>query len=238
MAEMFKARVAENKILASKFQNLHLELVQPDRISFEAGQYLLMKIPNVEGMKQYSIVSAPSMDHGVELLVDIAPQGLGSKYLQNLRPGDGVEFMAPAGRFVMDKSGGEQELWFVATGSGISSIKGMIVDLLVDKQDTRPMWLSWGLRYPEDVFWFSDFAQMAEEYDNFTFDPVLSKPGGGWKFCTGHVTECVVKHHQIRQLADKAGAYLCGNKGMIEEVKKVLLEKGMAEERIHHEEYY
>ena len=235
MAQWFKAKVADKQELASKFLWVHLELVVPDRMEFTAGQYVMMRIPGEQGLKQYSIVSAPSTNHGMELLVDVAPQGLGSKYLQSLEPGDEVEFMGPAGRFVIDTSVTEPELWFVATGSGISSIKSVIWDLLIDKKDHRPMWLHWGLRYPEDIFWFSELAELAEEYDNFTFDPVLSRPSGGWKFCQGHVTECVVKHHQD---FSKAAAYLCGNKGMIEEVSKMLQEKGMAAERIHHEEYY
>ena len=231
-AQWFKARVAENSRPASKFQYLHLELVEPHRLEFVAGQYVMMRIPGAQGLKQYSIVSAPSEDHAIELLVDVGPQGLGSKYLQDLKPGDEVEFMAPAGRFVVAE---EKELWFVATGSGISSIKSMILDLLVDKKDSRPMWLHWGLRYPEDVFWFTDFAELAEEYDNFTFDPVLSGPSGGWKFCEGHVTECVVKHHKN---FSTIGAYLCGNKAMIEEVSAKLREKGVDQEKIHSEEFY
>ena len=232
VAQWFKARVAEKQMLASKFLWLHLELVQPDRIEFKAGQYVMMRVPGITGLKQYSIVSPPSMNHAVELLVDVAPQGLGSRHLQDLKPGDEVEFMAPAGRFVVAE---EKELWFVATGSGISSIKSMILDLLVDKKDSRPMWLHWGLRYPEDVFWFTDFAELAEEYDNFTFDPVLSGPSGGWKFCEGHVTECVVKHHKN---FSTIGAYLCGNKAMIEEVSAKLREKGVDQEKIHSEEFY
>ncbi len=240
MAQWFRARVADKQMLASKFLWVHLELVQPDRIEFTAGQYIMMRVPGLTGLRQYSISSAPSMNHGVELLVDIGPQGLGSKYLQELRPGDEVEFMGPGGRFVITENtegteGTEEELWFVVTGSGISSIKSMILDLLVDKKDTRPMWLHWGLRYPEDVFWFTELAELAEEYDNFTFDPVLSKPNLGWKFCQGHVTECVVKHHTD---FSGAAAYLCGNKGMIVEVSKILQDKGVTAERIHSEEYY
>ncbi len=239
MAEWFKAKVAEHTILASKFQYLHLELIKPDRIEFAAGQYLMMRVPGVEGLKQYSIASAPSMEHAVELLIDVSPQGQGSRYLMNLQPGDEVEFMAPAGRFVVapqsSAAGLEKELWFVATGSGISGVRPMIMDLLVDKKDKRMMWLHWGLRYPEDVFWFSDFAELAEEYDNFNFDPVLSQPSGGWRFCGGRVTECVAKHHKN---FGQIGAYLCGNKDMIEDVKKMLQQKGMADTNIHLEEFY
>src|SRR3989344_947779 len=231
-AQWFRARVAEKQMLAIKFLWLHLELVQPDRIEFTAGQYIMMRVLGAETLRHYSICSAPSEDHAIELLVDVGPQGLGSKYLQDLKLGDEVEFMAPAGRFVVAE---EKELWFVATGSGISSIKSMILDLLVDKKDSRPMWLHWGLLYPEDVFWFTNFAELAEEYDNFTFDPVLSGPSGGWKFCEGHVFECVVKHHNN---FSTIGAYLCGNKAMIEEVSAKLREKGVDQEKIHSEEFY
>lgn len=238
-AQWFKARVAENSRPASKFQHLHLELVEPHRLEFMAGQYILMRVPGAEQLRHYSIASSPSVDHAIELLVDVGPQGSGSKYLQELKPGDGVEFMAPGGKFTVDPSIGsgqaEKELWFVATGSGISPIRSMIEDLLVDKKDKRPMWLHWGLRYPEDVFWFSEFAEWAEDYDNFTFDPVLSRPNEAWKFCSGHTSECVAKHHGN---FSGVGAYLCGNKAMIEEVTQKLLEKGVPLERIHREEFY
>lgn len=239
-ATWFKARVATHTLLASKFQYVHFELIEPHRIEFIAGQYIMMRVPGAESLRHYSMASPPAMDHGVEILVDVAPEGPGSKYLTGLKPGDEVEFIAPAGRFVITEStegteGTEKELWFVATGSGISPIRSMILDLLVDKKDKRPIWLHWGLRYPEDVFWFTDFAELTEEYDNFTFDPVLSKPNETWKFCRGHTSDCVVKHHS--QFSD-AGAYLCGNKAMIEEVTQKLLEKGIPKERMHSEEFY
>lgn len=235
MIQTFKAKVAEQMLLASKFQYVHFELLEPHRIEFTAGQYIMMKVPGLTGVRQYSISSPPAMNHGVEILVDVSPEGLGSKYLRGLRLGETVEFMAPAGKFVIDQSGAEEELVFVATGSGISPIRSMIGDVVVDKKDNRLVWLHWGLRYPEDVFWFSDFAELAEEYDNFTFDPVLSRPNDGWKFCKGHTSECVLKHHHD---FSKIGAYLCGNKVMIEEVSAKLIEKGVAKERIHSEQFY
>ena len=231
-AQWFRARVAEHTLLASKFQFLHLELIEPHRIEFTAGQYIMLKVPGLIGLRQYSIASPPSMGHAVDLLVDMSPQGLGSKYLQNLKLGEEVEFMAPAGVFSVKE---EPELCFVATGSGIAPIRSMIVDLLVEGRDKRTIWLHWGLRYPEDVFWFTDFAELTEEHDNFNFDPVLSRPSDGWKFCRGHVAECVLKHR--KQLAT-IGAYLCGNKAMIQEVTAVLVEKGVGGERIHMEEFY
>lgn len=233
--QTYQAKVAEHVILANKFQYVHLELIAPPRLEFAAGQYVMMKVPGLMGVRQYSIASVPSMSHAIEILVDVSPGGLGSTYLKNLKPGDTVEFMAPAGRFVVEQNPNEKELVFVATGSGISSVKSMLEDLLIDKQDRRPMWLHWGLRYADDVFWFDDLARLAEEHENLTFDLVLSKPPEEWELCRGRVTECVVKHHND---FGTMGAYLCGNKQMIEDVHKLLVAKGVPLEQIHHEQYY
>lgn len=234
--QTFKARVAEHAFLASKYQYVHLELVLPPRLAFQAGQYVMMKIPGVTGVRQYSIASSPSMDHAIELVVDVVPGGLGSMYLAALTPGDEVEFMAPAGVFsVANGEKKEEELIFVVTGSGIAPVRAMLMDLLVDKKDKRQMWLHWGLRYAEDIFWFDEFAQMAEEYDNFTFDLTLSKPPAMWELCSGHTTDCLLKHHAD---LSKTGAYLCGNRRMIDEVRVLFANKGVAGEQIHTEQFY
>ncbi len=243
--QTFKVKVVENSVLASKFRYVDFELIEPSRIEFQAGQYVMVKIPGEERLRQYSIVSSPSMNHGVELLVDVSPGGAASKYLASLKPGDEAEVMGPAGQFIVKSttsttgsasSGGsrEEQLIFVATGSGIAPIKSMIDDLLIDKNDARRMWLHWGLRSPEDMFWFDDLAKMAEEHDNFTFDMVLSQPPEGWELCQGHVTECVLKHHTD---LTNTGIYLCGNKEMIEEVRQKLLEKGISFDMIHNEKF-
>src|SRR3989344_4075178 len=102
--QTFTARVSEYTQFSPRFQNIHLELVEPHRIEFVAGQYIMLKVPGLVGGRQYSIASSPSMDHGIELLADIVPGGKGSTYLAALKPGDEVDFMAPAGAFVVKRS--------------------------------------------------------------------------------------------------------------------------------------
>lgn len=242
--QTYKAKVAEHSYLAKKFQNIHLELMEPNQLEFEAGQYVMIKVPGLEGMRQYSISSPPSTKHAIELLVDVVPNGVGSTYLASLKPGDEVEFMAPAGKFVVAEETKkiEKELMFVATGSGIAPIRSMLEDLLIDKKDKRQMWLHWGLRFEEDVFWFDEFARLSEDHENFTFDLTLSKSSEEWKLCRGHVTQCVIDHHNRNGdnglSFGKIGAHLCGSKRMIEEVTSELLEKGVSKERIHSEQFY
>ena len=96
------ARVSERTLLATTFHYLHLELVKPDLIDFNAGQYISLLIDKNTGLRRsYSIASVPSMNHAIDLLVDISPSGPGSQYIQNLKPGDQVEFLGPIGNLVV-----------------------------------------------------------------------------------------------------------------------------------------
>lgn len=233
--QLFRAKVSEHELLAGKYQYIYFELLEPHRISFRAGQYLLMDIPGGAEKKSYSIASLPDKDHGVEVLVDVSPGGDGSMYLASLAPGDTVEFMAPVGQFGMATNPVEEELVFVATGSGISPIRSMILDLLETRGDKRPIKLQWGMRYVDDLFWEEDFRELAEMYDNFSFDIVISKPPESWPLCRGRVTDCLRAH---RFSWHKTGFYLCGNKQMIEEVTSFVTAQGVSSTQIHREKFY
>lgn len=236
----YKAKVRTHELVAGKFQYVDFELVNPPRIKFQAGQYLIMRVPGMEERRNYSISSTPDQDHSVEILVDISPGGDGSLFLASLAPGNEVEFIGPAGQFIVaDPStpagSAERKLLFVATGSGISPIRSQLIDLLQTKRDRREIHLHWGVRYVEDIFWEEDFREMAGFFPNFHFDLVLSRPPRNWPLCGGYVTHCVAQHHQD---FSSVGAYLCGNGQMIADMTALLEEKGVARERIHTEKFF
>lgn len=236
----YRAKVSTHELLAGKFQYIDIELISPVRIEFQAGQYLITKVPGMEERRSYSIASTPAENHSVGILVDISPGGEGSLYLASLAPGDEVEFMGPAGNFVIvdsntDVGREEEKLLFVATGSGISAVRSQILDLLQTKKDKREIYLHWGMRYVEDIFWEEDFREMSEFFANFHFDLVLSRPPKKWPLCSGYVTHCVAGHHSD---FSKVGAYLCGNSKMIEDMKKLLGERGVTKEHIHLEKFF
>lgn len=232
----FVARVAEKKDFNAKFLGVKLELVEPHRIEFSAGQYIIMDVPGIEAKRNYSIASLPEMNHAIELVADITPDGPGSSYFRAMKPGDEVKFMAPVGRFVVAKESQEEKLVFVATGSGITPFKSMIADLLVSKMDKREMKLHWGLRFIEDLFWEEEWYQLTEEHENFGLDIVLSRPRlPEWKLCSGRVTDCLRGHGDN---FEGTRFYLCGSQGMIEDTKTLLLDQGVQEDKIHYEKFY
>ncbi len=258
--QTYKAKVSSHELLAGSFQYLHLELVDPDRIGFKVGQYVIFSIDVVRGVRRnYSIASQSTMDHAIEFLVDVKPGGPGSEFLKNLQAGNEVEFVGPFGNFIVhdNEQGTRAELLFVATGSGISPIRAMILDLLIVKKYQGSIKLWWGMRNQEDCFWTEDFDELEHEYSNFKWGLVLSNPPSDWPLQSGHVTEHVMDYVKGKMTNDELRMtndtnthstfniqhsefcfYLCGNRFMIDEVSTKLTELGINKEHIHAEKFF
>lgn len=232
----YSAKLAEKENISDRLLYLHFELVQPHRIDFDAGQYILMDIPGLEEKRQYSIASIPEMDHAIELLVDITPYGKGSKYLNNLEPGDEVSFRAPIGVFTLAPISNSSELVFIATGSGISPLRSMIHSLLITQNENQlPIKLFWGMRQEQDLFWEEEFYELSQQHSNFKFELILSQPSPEWHLSKGYVTDLL---EAFQHNYTSSEFYICGSTQMITSVKDYLLEKGAGEAHIHHEKFY
>lgn len=232
--QQYRARFEDKVVHNEKFTQFKFELVEPHEMPFVAGQYVSIKVSERGDRRSYSISSSPDINHGFETLVDLTPGGMGSTLLNNLQFGDEIEVLGPLGQFVIDPQSQENELVFVATGSGISPFKAMILDQLQVKQDTRPITLYWGLRYAQELFWQDEFIELVENYQNFHFTPVLSRPPEEWPLSRGRVTDILA----AKEFNDRTGFYLCGNENMIADAVKLLQEKGIDSQYIHHEKFF
>lgn len=232
--QQFSAKLEETLVHNEKFTQFSFELLEPHKMEFYAGQYVSVKVAENGTRRSYSLCSSPDIKHGFELLIDISPAGIGSTYFRNLKFGDSIDFLGPLGMFTMAQDAPEEEIVFVATGSGIAPFRSMILDQLQVRADTRPMTLYWGLRHETDLFWEMEFQELSETHPNFTFHPVISRPGQEWTLSRGRVTDVLkaVNHSQT------TGYYLCGNTAMVHDVSDLLQSKGVAQEYIHHEKFY
>lgn len=231
------AALADRQNLTDKFIWFQFELKEPTTLKFQAGQYASLGFPDSPFRRSYSITSSPAEEHGFELLLDTTPMGIGTKYLMNLPLGGEATFLAPMGLFTLaqgEQAQKEKALVFVATASGITPLRSMILWLLQTQNDQREIWLYWGLRFEGDLFWQEEFHELSKAFPNFHFHITLSKAGDEWPLCRGHITDCL----SIHELPADAGYYLCGNKPMIEEAVALLTNKGVPPESIHHEKFY
>lgn len=216
--------------------NIRFRVTDPAAFSFIAGQHGSFIIEQTI-RRNYSFTSPPSVLPIVETCVDTTPMGLGSAWLVQLKIGDTINVLAPLGRFVVDKESPRKKV-FVATGTGISAIRSMILDYLETCQVSSvkcQVGLYWGVRNEESMFWDEEFQALEKEHANFSFIRIVSQPKGNWQGRVGRVTDFVTKEeHDLHQ----SEFYLCGNREMIYDMKKLLVESSVPEEQVKSELFY
>lgn len=218
-------KVVSKSQLSDKYVEVWLK--KPEGLQYEAGQYLSVKVNNGGERRSYSLMSSP-MEENLGLLIDTSPGGLGSQFFVNLKEGDEVEILLPMGRFVLCED--EKDVLFVATGSGIAPMRGMIKEMLALSGE-RKVKLVWGMRHEDDLLWMEEWRELQEKYNNFDFVVVLSQPGEDWNGEKGHVGDALV--------GDWSGweAYVCGNGEMVKAVKEQLVNEGMEESSVYFEKF-
>ena len=215
---------------------IHLD----EEVHFFPGQYVSVKVSEKGERRSYSVASSPSNGEKrsfIDLLIDVSPGGVGSKYFLGLSKGDVVELMGFLGRFYIQEEWLEQnqEILFVVTGTGIAPIKPMIENLLVNKNFKGKIRLIWGMRFEGDLYWVEEFERLSRNHDNFEFDLVLSSPTERWLGKKGHVGDIVKELGLTRK---KILAFLCGAPQMIEDMRELLMVKDIEEQNIFYEKYY
>lgn len=187
----------------------------PDGVAFQAGQYVNLSIDGIEGTRAFSIASSPSEGNVIELHVRLVPGGMATTYLhENLKVGDALKFTGPFGRFYVRRSA-EKPLLFLAGGSGLSSPKSMVLDLLEGGYD-KPIVLMHGARRPHDLHYADLFERLTEEHANFSYVPVVSQAEASdvWTGERGFVHEAAERLYDGKFAGNQA--YLCGPPAMIE----------------------
>ena len=206
-------------------------------IEFQAGQYLNLHIPGVDIPRAFSLANPPSERNIIELNVRHVPDGQATSYLhEQLKLGDTLAFTAPLGRFFVRKSAPEP-LIFLAGGSGLSSPKSMVLDLLEDG-DERDITLIYGARNQAELYYYDLFRELAEQHDNFHYLAALSEAPDtdDWAGARGFVHELAEQHFDQRFAGHKA--YLCGPPPMVDSCITSLMRGRLFEEHIFMENFF
>lgn len=228
------ATVSRTRALTHDVREIELTLVDPDSITFEPGQWVSFEIerhePRLPATRAYSIASSANRNGAIELVLNRVADGAGSGYLFGLREGETTTFRGPLGTFVLRDS--PRDVLFVATGTGIAPFRSMLWSL-AEARSTRAITLVWGLRSERDLYYQDELLSLRERLPGFSFITTLSQPTGAWRGTAGRVTGLV--EARVAGVANLE-AFLCGNGGMIRDVRDVLRRKGLCP--IRAEQYY
>ncbi|WP_230970277.1 NADH:ubiquinone reductase (Na(+)-transporting) subunit F [Nitrogeniibacter aestuarii] len=230
----YDGEVTRIESLTPTIKGVWIKLDHP--VEFQAGQYVNLALPGDIGTRAFSVASAPSTDGEVELNIRIVPGGKGTTYVhEELKAGDRLSITGPYGRFFVKKSA-NMPMIFMGGGSGLSSPRSMILDLLEEGCEL-PITLVYGQRNRDELYYHDEFVALAAKHPNFTYVPALSDEpeGSDWDGFRGYVHDAA-KAHFDNDFRDHK-AYLCGPPLMIDACITTLMQGRLFERDIYTEKF-
>jgi ferredoxin--NADP+ reductase/benzoate/toluate 1,2-dioxygenase reductase subunit len=217
---MLKTKRQTGKVLAARKLTDSAMVLRFERqdLKFEPGQYIRVGVEGNPEIRDYSIYSGADADY-LEVLVRRVEDGLVSKQLCDLEPGEEVSLGGPYGHFKLTDDIRSKSLLFVSTGTGISPFH-----CFVDSHADMNYRLVHGTSYSSEAY-------DAEHYGDKYIHCVSREDGGAFR---GRVTEYL----QTQEIDSQTEAFLCGNCDMIYEAFDLLQEKGLPTAQIHTEVYF
>lgn len=241
----FAARLASARALTPFVRELTFERADGAPLAFEAGQWVSLVLPvpppgasEGEVRRAYSIASPPDGSPRFQIAVTRVEGGPGSMFLHALEPGATLEAIGPQGFFTrpLDKTGPSL---FVATGTGFTPLRSMLLDALA-RGEGRALWVLFGVRVEADLLYGDELDALARTHPNVRVELVLSRAHEGWKGRRGYVQAHVPE--LWRDLEDRGEgephAYVCGLQRMVGAVRDLLRkEMNVPRQQVHSERY-
>jgi ferredoxin/flavodoxin---NADP+ reductase len=219
---------------------LSITTTRPLELNYVPGQYARIAV-QVNGQlvwRAFSFVSAPH-ERPLEFVAVLIPDGLFTSRLREIQPADNLWIEHENyGFLTADRFTDGEELWMLATGTGIGPFISMLRDDAVWRQFRR-IFLVHGVRHGAELVYRDELLQMQSVRRDggaeLTLLCCLSRPGPGElreRTLEGRVTGAWDSGELERIAgtaitADASRVMLCGNPQMIEEMRARLHARGM-----------
>ena len=217
-----KQKIYKTTILKKDYlntDNIYFQLEKPAGYEFKAGQFLQTIFGKLK--RSYSIFSKPS-EPTLDLCVKILEGGQASEIFKKIEVGEKLEITEATGHFIITEEDIDRS--YVATGTGLAPIASMIRTSLEDFGHKSKIYLLFGVRHEEDIFYIEELKELSKNHENFSFELTLSRPSENWKGNSGRVSA-----HLPEKIIDRKNNhfYLCGSPEMVKDVSKLLSDDGV-----------
>lgn len=232
--QIFDVTVTRIRDLGNETRHFELSLHDGKVMDFVPGQFVSIVYPENGKVirRAYSIASPPAEKRQLDFCLKLVPGGKVTSWFWSFHEGKQIQVHGPFGKFVLPETI-EQDIIFIATGTGIAPFRSMIRDLL-HKGFQKNIWLLFGTRYDRSVPYDEEWRLLASYYPQFHYVPTISRPSAEWTGETGYVQTKIAK--LFPQPAGKL-VYICGLNQMIQAVQEACLRHGFQKEVIHYERY-
>jgi CDP-4-dehydro-6-deoxyglucose reductase len=229
-----RARIVAARTLSPSVRSLFLAFPEGP-LSFAAGQWLNLYVPTPDGLQKraYSIASAPH-EPQVELAITLVADGAASPSLHALDVGSELEVDGPHGFFTRDAQSAHVPSLYVATGTGLSPLRSMLLAAL-HEGTFSPTTLLFGCRTQDDILWGEQLTALREAVPELRVEVTLSRPAPSWQGRTGYVQAHVV---ELARALGEPHVYICGLNHMVSSVRGLCKSQlSYDRKRIHSERY-
>ncbi len=219
---IYHMRVTEIIDHTPTVRELVLKTETPAEFSFKAGQFVMLHVPQGEAkpiLRAYSIASDDRIKNGFRLLFKFVENGVASTFVWKLQGGELLNFTGPFGKVLFQEPPTEQ-IVFLNTGTGLSQH----ICYLLSKKDQYPNLryrMLFGVRSEKDMYYQKEIEVLQKELKDFKFEFVLSRPQDSWNGKKGYVQD-FISEFDYQKIPTTF--YLCGNGGMIKDVKHRLID--------------
>lgn len=232
MSAWLEGRVLEHRAWTETMFSLR---VQAPGLAFEAGQFvrIALDIGGERIARPFSFVNAPD-DPVLEFYGVIVPQGPLSPHLARLRQGDAL-YVAdnPSGFLVLSEVPAAEDLWLVATGTGIAPFLS-ILRTETPWQRYRRVILVHGVRHANELVYPDLIAQIRSDREQFNYVSFVSRESHPASLA-GRVP-AAIRDGRLEALArpispERSQFMLCGNPEMLKDTAAALAERGLRKNR-------
>lgn len=238
----FRIRLVSCRDLNSIVKYFTFEILDNFELNFIPGQFVSLNLTTEDGKmirRSYSIANLSTEPSTLELAVTMVQNGVGTKSLCALKPGDVIVTSGPRGKFIFRDEVSARHI-FISTGTGIVPYRSMLgqVERVLQKENSSSCIVLEGVKNRTDVIFKEDFMKLYH-YKNFDFKVCLSREDPYTKIESYEILGRVQDSFNIIQPNAKTDiVYLCGNPYMIEDVTMILESLGFSQDRIVKEHYF
>jgi len=144
---------------------IELSLNVDPALEFDAGQFAVLRIPQIAGFRGYSMINHPGSSSKAKFIIKRKPDGAFTQWLfSHAQPGDAVEWFGPLGKAIFVPQE-QRTVVCIAGGSGIASM----LSILKAGQSSRHFEhfeadVFFGVRTNADMFYLDELHAFAADF--------------------------------------------------------------------------
>lgn len=224
--QTLEARVKSVKPLAEGLLLLHLQTPRSQRLRFLAGQSVSLSLPGGPSVS-YPLASCPCDDRNLQFhIARRAGDAFAERAFHGLKVADTVRVEGPRGDFVLDEK--HRPLIFIAFETGFAPIKSLIEHAMaLDAAETLGLyWIASGNsgHYLDNLC-----RSWSDAFDNFGYVPLTAPTHSPPAQVVQDLVREMLRNHPRLEDFD---VYVAGAAPLADETVRLLLERGMAHERL------